>query len=119
MDPTKQSIIGIITEWSSHDLHGDYCALRCLVNLPKFRRWQCVDLTATFTSAGIFLFAQYHAVSEVGTLTVPSHMVIIATGPALMAERSTAQPLIARCLSPLSGFVSQSGHTRKLSVNWG
>ena len=40
-------------------------------------------------------------------------------GLALTAVWSKAPPLTARCLSPLHGFESQTGHVRKLPVTWG
>ena len=44
---------------------------------------------------------------------------ILTIGPALTAVWSKAPPLTVRCLSPLSGFESRSGHVRKLPVTWG
>ena len=44
---------------------------------------------------------------------------LFTVGPALMAVWSQAQPLTARCLSPLPGFESWSGHMRELPVTWG
>ena len=40
-----------------------------------------------------------------------------ARGPALMAMWSKALPLIASCLSPLSGFESHPGHMRNVPVS--
>ena len=49
----------------------------------------------------------------------PTTRYTISAGPALTAVWSKVPPLTVRCLSPLSGFESRSGHVRKLPVTWG
>ena len=46
-------------------------------------------------------------------------LILPVTGPALMAVWSTALPLTASCVSPLTGFKSHSGLVGKLLVTWG